>query len=67
MIIGDVPRPTPTALLARSFPHPAACEVRALACGEIERWVSGCLYKTEKEELMRLKQVIHGKCEHTLD
>jgi hypothetical protein len=50
LIIGDTSQiqPTPTALLPRSFQHPAACEVRALACGE-SRWFSRCLYKTGAE------------------
>jgi hypothetical protein len=36
-------------------------EVEALPCGEIERWVSGCLYMTEKEDWMTTKQIIDEK------
>jgi hypothetical protein len=52
LIVGDAPeiRSTLTALLPRSFQHPAASEVRALACGEIDRWVSRRLYKTENKD-----------------
>jgi hypothetical protein len=55
----------PTAFLSRAFQHPAACEVRALVCGEIEYCVSGGLYNTQKEDCMRMKQQIDGKSKGT--
>jgi hypothetical protein len=51
LIIGDAPwiRPTPAAF-SSIHSAPSCIEVEALPRGEVGRWVSGCLYVTEKED-----------------